>query len=90
MKLLINSGSSTDAVKSADQDQAAPNNVVAFPARQGTDLYAQVEALEERLILEAMTATGNNQVQAARRLGITRGALQYKLKKLASKIPRAA
>lgn len=55
------------------------------PVSSPANLNAQVEELETKLVLEAMTATKNNQVQAARRLGITRGALQYKLKKIASK-----
>lgn len=68
------------------------NNVVAFPGGGGKklDLNAQVDALEEKLVREAMEATGNNQVQAARLLGITRGALQYKLKRIASRIQQAA
>jgi DNA-binding protein Fis len=33
------------------------------------------------LVRAAMEQTGNNQIKAAQLLGITRGALQYKLKK---------
>ncbi|MBI3542269.1 MAG: helix-turn-helix domain-containing protein [Deltaproteobacteria bacterium] len=68
---------------------SGPSNVVSFPSGGGgvknTDLNAQVEALEEKLITEAMATTGNNQVKAAQLLRITRGALQYKLKKYAAK-----
>jgi len=45
------------------------------------NLTVSVEALERRLISQAMERTGNNQVKAADLLQITRGTLQYKLKK---------
>lgn len=44
-------------------------------------LNQQVEELEFALIQKAMNQTGNNQVRSAKILGITRGSLQYKLKK---------
>ncbi|MBI3557768.1 MAG: DNA-binding response regulator [Deltaproteobacteria bacterium] len=47
-----------------------------------------VEELEARLVLEAMNRTRNNQIRAAEILKITRGALQYKLKKYVK--PQAA
>ncbi len=47
-----------------------------------------VEELESRLVLEAMSRTRNNQIRAAEVLKITRGALQYKLKKYVK--PQAA
>jgi len=40
-----------------------------------------IEEIEGVLVHEAMEETGRNQVQAAKILRITRGALQYKLKK---------
>jgi DNA-binding NtrC family response regulator len=46
-----------------------------------TDLNATLEALEYRILLETLTLHGFNQVKAAEALGITRGALQYKMKK---------
>ena len=39
------------------------------------------EELEKKIVAEAMTKTKNNQTRAAKLLKITRGALQYKLKK---------
>ena len=44
-------------------------------------LTEHLEALEARLVKEAMAQAGHNQVKAAELLRITRGALQYKLKK---------
>ncbi len=78
-----------DRVVNLDEEKPAASNVVAFPS-QNTDLNAQVDALESRLITEVMAATNNNQIKAAARLRITRGALQYKLKKFASKLQQAA
>lgn len=69
-------------------------NVVSFPGGSRPDLNQglndQVEALEEGLVNEAMAKTGQNQVKAAKLLRISRGALQHKLKKFASKIRQAA
>ena len=73
-----------------ERPAAAASNVVAFPTQNNTDLNAQVDELESRLIHEVMAATNNNQIKAAARLRITRGALQYKLKKFAAKIQQAA
>src|SRR4051812_33333794 len=62
-------------------------NVVAFRGNGGGgkteysalngQLYEQIEAIEEVIILDAMKRTNNNQVQASKMLGIARGALQY-------------
>lgn len=45
------------------------------------DLNATLESLEYRILLEMLTTHHFNQVKAAEALGITRGALQYKMKK---------
>ncbi|MBI3542618.1 MAG: helix-turn-helix domain-containing protein [Deltaproteobacteria bacterium] len=42
-----------------------------------------LDEIEERLVAAAMARTGNNQIRAAELLRVTRGALQYKLKKFA-------
>jgi transcriptional regulator with GAF, ATPase, and Fis domain len=44
-------------------------------------LTGLTDELERQAIFEAMEKTGQNQTQAAKLLKITRGALQYKLKK---------
>lgn len=82
-------GNTYDRVVRLDAEPPSKSNVVPF-SRPDTDLTAQVEALEERLITEVMASTGNNQVKAAAKLKITRGALQYKLKKFAGKLQQAA
>ena len=69
------------------------SNVVAFrqptaPTGPTAGLTEIVEEVEARLVHEAMARTGNNQIRAAELLQITRGALQYKLKKYAK--PQAA
>ncbi len=48
---------------------------------QGESLNETLESLEARILRQVMSETGHNQVKAAERLKITRGALQYKLKK---------
>ncbi|HWE25441.1 MAG TPA: sigma 54-interacting transcriptional regulator, partial [Myxococcales bacterium] len=48
---------------------------------EGLSLREQVEALERSLISRTMAAVGNNQSEAARQLGLTRGALIDRLKK---------
>ncbi len=45
------------------------------------DLNATLEALEYRILQETLAVHHYNQVKAAEALGITRGALQYKMKK---------
>jgi len=45
-------------------------------------LSVQLEALERRLIIAALEATGRNQSQTARRLGISRAGLLKKIKRL--------
>lgn len=51
----------------------------------GADLISQVEALEQRLIREALSMSNDNQSQAARSLGISERHLRYKLKKYGMK-----
>jgi two-component system response regulator AtoC len=43
-----------------------------------------VETVERHLIRRAMTATGGNQCEAARRLGLSRGSLLERLRKYGS------
>ena len=44
-------------------------------------LNGYLDAMDERIIREAMAATGDNQVKAGKLLKTSRGSLQYKLKK---------
>jgi transcriptional regulator with PAS, ATPase and Fis domain len=64
-------------VSKASHSNGSPEGLLST----GRGLTDIVEELESRLVAAAMTRTGNNQVRAAELLKITRGALQYKLKK---------
>jgi DNA-binding NtrC family response regulator len=74
--------SSYDALPAADDE--SPD------ARNGPSLKEQVEAFERGLVARALDATGGNQSEAARRLGVSRVTLIDKMKKygLSSKISR--
>jgi DNA-binding NtrC family response regulator len=58
-----------------DTDEPAPD------ARNGPSLKEQVEAFERGLVARALDATGGNQSEAARRLGVSRVTLIDKMKK---------
>ena len=77
--------SSSNAMPAAspDSDHADPP----LDARSGPSLKEQVEAFERGLVGRALDATGGNQSEAARRLGVSRVTLIDKMKKygLASK-----
>ncbi len=68
-----------------DREPAAPPlDDAADPApdaRNGPSLKEQVEAFERGLVARALDATGGNQSEAARRLGVSRVTLIDKLKK---------
>jgi DNA-binding NtrC family response regulator len=51
------------------------------PAKAG-DYQREIDALRRNLIQTAMTAAGGNRAEAARRLGLTRQALSYHVRKL--------
>ena len=57
-----------------------PNDVKAQPALQG-DLSQTLDQLEKALILQALQETHGVQNQAAKQLGVSRSALQYKIAK---------
>ena len=59
----------------SDADEPAPD------ARNGPSLKEQVEAFERGLVARALDATGGNQSEAARRLGVSRVTLIDKMKK---------
>ena len=58
-----------------------PGETAARPEREGRPLREVLAEVEERMIREALAACGGNVRQAARRLGIPRQTLQYKLQK---------
>ncbi|SQI36015.1 Luminescence regulatory protein luxO [Leminorella richardii] len=51
------------------------------PSAQGTTLTDKLEAYENQLLIEALKASQGCVAKAARVLGVSRGALQYKVKK---------
>jgi two-component system, NtrC family, response regulator AtoC len=64
---------------------ALPENVIAgadaAPDAASGPMRAQLAELERRHIQEALDAEGGNQTRAAKRLGVSRRALQYKMEK---------
>jgi transcriptional regulator with PAS, ATPase and Fis domain len=59
-----------------------PERIAASPARPAeTGMRSRIEAAERREIAEALAACGGNQTHAAKRLGLSRRALIYKLRK---------
>lgn len=68
-------GSPSSSSPVADTDEPAPD------ARNGPSLKEQVEAFERGLVARALDATGGNQSEAARRLGVSRVTLIDKMKK---------
>jgi two-component system response regulator AtoC len=71
------SSSSSSLPAVADSDHADPP----LDARSGPSLKEQVEAFERGLVGRALDATGGNQSEAARRLGVSRVTLIDKMKK---------
>lgn len=75
----ITPATSQDAMPIAEgheqEDSPAPD------ARNGPSLKEQVEAFERGLVARALDATGGNQSEAARRLGVSRVTLIDKMKK---------
>ncbi len=58
-----------------------PQGLAAAPAPPATVMKARVESAELRAVEEALAAENGNQTRAARRLGISRRTLIYKLEK---------
>jgi two-component system response regulator AtoC len=72
---VSDSGNALPAMPTSDHDDPAPD------ARNGPSLKEQVEAFERGLVARALDATGGNQSEAARRLGVSRVTLIDKMKK---------
>ena len=56
-----------------------------LPTSRGTgenDYHRQVEAFRRRLVEEALSQSGGNRAQAARRLGLSRQAISYLVRTL--------
>ncbi len=69
------------AVRISGDGRQALAAAVAASAGNSFDLTALLEATEKELILRTLAATGGAQAEAARRMGLSRSALGYKLNK---------
>jgi two-component system response regulator AtoC len=79
-----NGDSSTSPAPPPEEEAAEPPP----DARNGPSLKEQVEAFERGLVARALDATGGNQSEAARRLGVSRVTLIDKMKKYGLNIRR--
>ncbi len=67
---------------SVSPSKTRPGTAAEAGAVHGGDYHVLVEAFRRRLVEEALKAAGGNQAEAARRLGLTRQALSYLVRKL--------
>jgi DNA-binding NtrC family response regulator len=67
----------------------AHGNAFAVPASDSFDLTGFLEGAEKELILRTLNATHGAQAEAARRMGLSRSALAYKLTKYGIRSPEA-
>jgi len=58
-----------------------PVQVLSTPVSESFDLTAVLEQTEKELIMRTLAASGGAQADAARRMGLSRSALAYKLNK---------
>ncbi len=73
-----------EVIGSQNQNVVSLTGFLNGPTKLSLGLDENLEQLEKKLIEEAMSQAENNQTQAAQILKITRGTLQYKLKKFAA------
>ena len=84
--LSTNAEIAADDLLLAQKDAAAPESngngeALAMPRSQSFDLTGFLEHAEKSLILRTLNATHGAQSEAARRMGLSRSALAYKLNK---------
>jgi transcriptional regulator with PAS, ATPase and Fis domain len=75
-----------EIIERADLNELAQKNIADGSNLKRAKAIA-TERMESRLILRILNETENNFSEAARRLGISRSALYYKLKKFKIKVP---
>jgi two-component system response regulator AtoC len=80
----IDVGALPDAIQARARAEAA---VEATPFQLDGHVPAQLQQMERTAIVAALEATGGNQTQAARRLGISRRSLIYKMERFGLKSP---
>jgi Nif-specific regulatory protein len=76
----------SEAVRSPDAGTLLTRRDVPLPA-SGASLHGAVEALERRLIADALAACGGNQVHTARTLGLSRQGLIKKMERYGLRVP---
>jgi len=77
--------SASDTIAEVELDGPPPSTAIppaVAPHPEDTDLVEALRALEERMIIDALQASGGVQAEAARRLGVSRSNLHYRVKKL--------
>lgn len=81
LRNLIERAIILSAGEDLDADDFPISPVATLPANGRVDLPKAVEEFERRLIVDALRTAGGVQAEAARRLGISRSDLAYKIKK---------
>ncbi len=80
--VVLSQGSIIDRAELPDKIRDAGGGAIAnMPTGDGVDVRGQLAEVERGAIVAALEACGGNQTQAARRLGLSRRALIYKLEK---------
>jgi len=76
--------SPTSTIEDVELDEVPPGVPTTQPPSplQDTDLVDALRDLEARMIIDALQAAGGVQAEAARRLGVSRSNLHYRVKKL--------
>jgi DNA-binding NtrC family response regulator len=69
------------AAAASGNGNRVPQTAAAPVAKESFDLTELLERTEKELIVQTLTATGGAQAEAARRMGLSRSALAYKLNK---------
>jgi DNA-binding NtrC family response regulator len=81
----------TDAITAADLPERLhdASHRIRPPTPSGADVRGQLAEVERAAIVAALEADSGNQTRAARRLGLSRRALIYKMEKYGLKPPPA-
>ena len=72
---------SPEVILKDDTEEEPSSHPLTLSAADSFDLTALLERTEKELILQTLSATGGAQAEAARRMGLSRSALAYKLNK---------
>jgi transcriptional regulator with PAS, ATPase and Fis domain len=83
MERIVATCATADVVRAADMGDLSTSPV----EKRGPGLDRKVDDAEREAILEALATCGGNRTHAAKRLGISRRALLYRMEKLGLKAP---